>query len=104
MKYETCFEVDFKLTFAHSVQTLQAATSNAAITLGMFSSLGSLTQGKLADFLVYPPDVDLLNDHITETLKLKYVARGGRIWDASTMVEEWPVKGKKQPMPPLNPE
>lgn len=68
----------------------------------MFSSLGSLSAGKLADYIIYPAGVDLLNDDISSTKDLKYVARGGRLWDASSMEEVWPVKGRKQEMPPFN--
>ncbi|ESK88278.1 amidohydrolase [Moniliophthora roreri MCA 2997] len=85
-------------------QTLQAASSWPAETFGLFTSLGSLSQGKLADFLVYPAGIDLLEGPIEQTRALQYVARGGRIWDASTMEEVWPVKGRKQEMPPINPE
>jgi hypothetical protein len=86
------------------VKVLRAATISGAITLSMNSSLGSLSRGKLADFLVYLPGVDLLDDHILHTLNLRYVARGGRLWDANTMEEAWPLKGKKQQMPPFNAE
>lgn len=70
----------------------------------MFTSLGSLSQGKLADYLVYPPGVDLLSGDISHTLELAHVARGGRVWNASTMEEVWPVKGRKQNMPHFNAE
>ena len=83
---------------------IQAATASGAKTLGIFSSLGSLSRGKLADFIVYPPGVDLLEGGIHKTLELKLVGRGGRIWDAETMVEIWPVKGRKQRMPVFNAE
>ena len=83
---------------------IQAATASGAKTLGMFPSLGSLSRGKLADFIVYPPDVDLLEEDIHRTLELKLVVRGGRIWDAETMIEVWPVKGRKQRMPVFNAE
>ncbi|TFK72232.1 hypothetical protein BDN72DRAFT_763687 [Pluteus cervinus] len=85
-------------------QTLQAATSWAAEALGMDKSLGTLEFGKLADFLIYPPGVDLLSGDIKRTRDLKLVVRGGRIWNAKDMEEVWPVKGRKQVMPPLNPE
>ncbi|KZT18244.1 hypothetical protein NEOLEDRAFT_1125603 [Neolentinus lepideus HHB14362 ss-1] len=85
-------------------EAIRAATSDAAKTLGLFSAVGSLESGKLADYVVYPPGVDLLAGDIRETRNIRYVARGGRIWDASTMVEIWPVTGRKYQMPPLNPE
>lgn len=85
-------------------QVIRAATSSGAQTLGMFSSLGSLSGGKLADYLIYPPGVDLLNDDISRTRELAYVARGGRLWNTSTMEEVWPLKGRKQEMPPFNAE
>ncbi|KAJ6591564.1 hypothetical protein DFH09DRAFT_178262 [Mycena vulgaris] len=83
-------------------ETLQAATSSAAITLGLFPSLGSLSQGKLADLVVYPPGINLLEGDISQTREIRLVARGGRFWDASSMEEVWPLKGKRQVLPPLN--
>ncbi|PFH52496.1 hypothetical protein AMATHDRAFT_173604 [Amanita thiersii Skay4041] len=84
-------------------EVLRAATVHGATTLGLNGSLGTLTAGKLADFLVYPPGVDLLHGDISETRKLALVARGGRIWDASTLEEMWPVKGRQLVLPPINP-
>jgi imidazolonepropionase-like amidohydrolase len=83
---------------------LRAATSSAAKTLGMYPSLGSLSPKGLADFLVYKPGVDLLQGDISGTREIRFVVRGGRVWDASTMEEFWPVKGRKQALAPLNPE
>ncbi|KAF8216523.1 hypothetical protein K438DRAFT_1797365 [Mycena galopus ATCC 62051] len=83
-------------------EVLQAATSDAAITLGLFPSLGSLSQGKLADLIVYPAGIDLLEGDISQTRELRLVARGGRFWDAASMEEVWPLKGKKQVLPPIN--
>ncbi|OBZ75588.1 hypothetical protein A0H81_04846 [Grifola frondosa] len=85
-------------------EVLRAATSDAAITLGIEKSVGSLTPGKLADLIIYPPGVDLLEGDISGTRDIKFVARGGRVWDADTMTEVWPVKGRREAMPPLNPE
>ncbi|KAJ7890504.1 hypothetical protein B0H14DRAFT_3081659 [Mycena olivaceomarginata] len=83
-------------------ETLRAATSDAAITLGLFSSLGSLSKGKLADLIVYPPGIDLLEGDISQTRELRLVAIGGRFWDATSLEEVWPLKGKKQVLPPIN--
>ncbi|KAL0070502.1 hypothetical protein AAF712_002334 [Marasmius tenuissimus] len=85
-------------------QTLQAATSWAAQTFGLFGSVGSLAEGKLGDFLVYPAGVNLLEGPIEQTRLLKYVAKGGRIRNADTMEEVWPLKGRKQVLPPFNAE
>lgn len=84
-------------------EVLRAATYDAALTLGLASSIGSLAPGKLADFLVYHPEVDLLNGPITGTREIRYVVRGGRMWDVEEgMVEVWPVKGRRQVLPPFN--
>ncbi|OSD02024.1 hypothetical protein PYCCODRAFT_1435709 [Trametes coccinea BRFM310] len=88
----------------NNYEVLRAATSDAAITLGIFDSVGSLTPGKLADFVVYPPGVDLLEGDISGTRDIRFVARGGRVWEATTMTEVWPVPGRRQSLPPLNAE
>ncbi|KAI1784218.1 hypothetical protein LXA43DRAFT_1043367 [Ganoderma leucocontextum] len=83
-------------------ETLRAATSDAAVTLGIDDAVGSLTPGKLADFVVYPPGVDLLEGDISATRDIRFVVRGGRVFDASTLAEVWPVPGRKEPLPPIN--
>jgi len=82
---------------------IRAATADAAITFGLFDSLGSVSEGKLADLVIFPPGFDLLQDDIRHTQNIKYVMRGGRIWDAETMAEVWPMK-RKQVLPPFNAE
>ncbi|EPT06231.1 hypothetical protein FOMPIDRAFT_124868 [Fomitopsis schrenkii] len=84
-------------------EVIRAATSDAAVTLGLYSSLGSLTPGKLADFVVYKPNVDLLDGPISNTQEIRWVVRGGRVWDADNLTEVWPVTGRKATMPPINP-
>nr|GAT47344.1 predicted protein [Mycena chlorophos] len=83
-------------------ETIQAATSAGAQSLGLFGSIGSLSPGKLADLLVYPAGVDLLEGDIANTRELLMVARGGRFWETATLEEVWPVKGRKQGIPPIN--
>lgn len=90
------------LTRAMSSKTLRAATSDAAETLGIDGAVGSLTPGKLADFVVYPPGVNLLEGDISATRDIRFVVRGGRVFDASTLTEVWPVPGRKEPLPPIN--
>ena len=53
---------------------------------------------------MYPPGVDLLEGDINSTRDIRFVVKGGRVWDATTMVEVWPVAGRREPMPPLNAE
>ncbi|KAL4065228.1 hypothetical protein J3A83DRAFT_4265356 [Scleroderma citrinum] len=83
-------------------EVLRAATMHPAITFGLDESLGSISVGKLADLVVYPGGIDLMEDDIRRTRDIKYVIRGGRIWEAENMTEVWPVKGRKQALPPIN--
>ncbi|KAG6894359.1 hypothetical protein C0992_006460, partial [Termitomyces sp. T32_za158] len=83
-------------------EVIRAATSSAAKTLGLSGAIGTLSRNKLADLLVYPSGVDLLDGDITKTREIRFVVRGGRVWDASTMEEVWPLKGEKQILPHFN--
>ncbi|KAI0759520.1 hypothetical protein BC629DRAFT_1597761 [Irpex lacteus] len=85
-------------------EAIRAATSDAAKGLGLYSAIGSLTPGKLADFVIYPPGFDVLKDDIRGTRNVKYVAKGGRLWEAATLTEVWPVEGRKSVLPPVSAE
>ncbi|KAH7101042.1 hypothetical protein BKA62DRAFT_657878 [Auriculariales sp. MPI-PUGE-AT-0066] len=82
-------------------EVLRAATRDGAKSIGIFNSVGSLSVGKFADFLVYKPGTSVI-DEISDSTEIKYVARSGRIWEAETMDEFWPQKQKLAPMPPVN--
>jgi len=84
-------------------EVLRAATRDGALSIGLFDSIGSLKSGKLADLVLYPPGVDFEALHNLRASKdPRLVVRGGRVFDAATMTEEWPVKGRKQARPPIN--
>ncbi|TDL25447.1 hypothetical protein BD410DRAFT_717925 [Rickenella mellea] len=83
-------------------EVFRAATIDAAKTLGLDESLGSLSPKKLADFVIYQPGVDILHGGMHSSTKIRFVLRGGRVRDAATMVEEWPIRGKREAMPPIN--
>jgi len=87
--------------FTHYEQTLKAATRNGALSLGLFPSLGSLSPGKLGDFLIFPPGIDLLAPELPST-EIQYVVLSGRVFDAQTLEEVWPVKGRKLERLPLS--
>lgn len=78
--------------------------------MGLHKSIGSLEAGKLADFVLYPPHVDILEEIEDEyefttvgpTRDIFLVGRAGRVWNADTMEEVWPVKGPRQRMPVIN--
>ncbi|KIJ44168.1 hypothetical protein M422DRAFT_67773 [Sphaerobolus stellatus SS14] len=84
-------------------EVFRAATRDGALSLGLFESIGSITPGKLADLVVYPPGVDFgsLRD-LTASKDIQRVIKGGRVFDANTMTEEWPMKGRKQVLPIIN--
>lgn len=69
--------------------------------LGLFDAIGSLEVGKLADLVVYPPEVDILAS-LNRSEEILYVIRGGRIRLGKTLEEVWPVKGRKLDLPVLS--
>ncbi|MCC6316947.1 MAG: PD40 domain-containing protein [Gemmatimonadaceae bacterium] len=77
-------------------ETLRIATIRGAEALGLNTDLGSLEVGKMADLLVL--DRDPLAD-IRNTNSISKVMLNGRLYDASTLDEEWPRQRKLPPMP-----
>lgn len=87
----------------NAYEVLRAATRDGALSLGLFDSIGSLSPGKLADLVLYPQGVDFEQFHdLHPTQNPRFVVRGGRIFDANTMTEDWPVKGRKHVLPKFN--
>ncbi len=64
-------------------QVLRMATVGGALALGLERDIGTLEQGKLADFVVL--DGDPLG-HIEDTVRIVGVAKGGVWWDRSSLV------------------
>ncbi len=66
---------------------LRAATIFGAEAIGLGQDIGTLEAGKFADILVM--DADPLQD-IRNTVRLRYVMKNGRLYDANTLDEVWP--------------
>ncbi|WP_454716912.1 amidohydrolase family protein [Caulobacter segnis] len=78
---------------ATPLETIRAATMGSAEAIGRTHDIGSLEPGKFADLLIF--DADPLAD-IANAEKLGQVMKNGRLYDAATLDEVWPVK---RPLP-----
>jgi imidazolonepropionase-like amidohydrolase len=65
-------------------QLLRLATAEGALALGIERDVGTLEEGKLADFVVL--DGDPLS-RIADTLKIVAVAKGGVWYDRATLLQ-----------------
>ena len=66
---------------------LEVASTHGAYFLGMQDDLGSIESGKLADLVVLNSNP---LDNIRNTADIRFVMKGGRLWEADTMNEIWP--------------
>ncbi len=66
---------------------LEVASVHGAYFLGAERDIGSIEVGKLADLLIL--NANPLDD-IRNTLEIRYVMKGGRVWDGDTLDEVWP--------------
>ena len=66
---------------------LEVASLHGAKFLGADKDLGSLEVGKLADLIVLNSNP---LDNIRNTMDVKYVMKGGRLYDGMTLDELWP--------------
>lgn len=73
---------------------LRSATIDGAESIGLGKDIGSLEPGKLADLLVL--DANPLDD-LKNTVKLAWVMKNGRLYNAATLDEAWP---RQKPLEP----
>ncbi len=66
---------------------LEVATRHGAHFLGAEEDLGTLEEGKLADLLIL--NADPLDD-IRNTMDMRYVMKGGILYESATLDEVWP--------------
>ncbi|KAI0475098.1 hypothetical protein GGR56DRAFT_644561 [Xylariaceae sp. FL0804] len=86
-------------------EVLQHATLGGATSLGLQQSIGSLEQGKLADLVIYPHDVNDIDMLFNLSMHMKYVMRGGTLFSVEGGLEEvWPQRGRRQPKARINPD
>jgi hypothetical protein len=72
-------------------EVLRSATINGAQAIGYDQDLGSIEPGKLADVLVLNKDP---LENIRNTNTIRFVMKGGDMWEADTLNQVWPVERK----------
>jgi Tol biopolymer transport system component/imidazolonepropionase-like amidohydrolase len=70
-----------------AMTALEVASMHGARFLGMDEDLGSITEGKLADLMVLNANP---LENIRHTANLRYVMKGGTLYDADSLDEIWP--------------
>ena len=78
-----------------NMDVLRAATIQGAKAMGLSEDIGSIEPGKLADIVVLRKD-PLADIHNTNSVR--YVMKGGELFDGDTLDEVWP---EQKPLPPL---
>lgn len=76
------------------LQALRAATSTAAEALGKEDRLGTLEPGKLADLVVLDADPLAVIQNVE---KVRTVVQGGRVYEASALLEQALADAQKKP-------
>jgi imidazolonepropionase-like amidohydrolase len=93
------WEVWMEASALGSMEALEVASLQGAHFLGAEHDLGSLEVGKLADLMVL--NTNPLDD-IRHTLDMRYVMKGGTLYDAMTLDEVWPRAVPFGPHPWVN--
>jgi Tol biopolymer transport system component len=75
-------------------EVLHAATIGSAETIGRQNDVGSLEPGKFADLIILTRN-PLAN--VANTLSLSQVMKNGRLYDADTLDEIWPLRAALAP-------
>ena len=79
--------VDGRVRARAIMGALEVASLHGARFLGADKDLGSIEVGKLADLMVLNSNP---LDNIKNTLDMKYVMKGGKLYDAMSLDEVWP--------------
>jgi Tol biopolymer transport system component len=72
-------------------EVLRSATIYGARAIGYDQDLGSIEPGKLADLIVLNKDP---LENIRNTNTLRFVMKGGDMWEADTLNQVWPAEKK----------
>jgi Tol biopolymer transport system component len=83
----THWEVWMGASALGNMGALEVASAHGARFLGVDKDLGSLEVGKLADLMVLNSNP---LDNIKNTLDMKYVMKGGTLYDAMSLDQVWP--------------
>ena len=70
-----------------NMTALEIASMHGAMFLGMENDLGSVTVGKLADLMILNANP---LENIRNTANIRYVMKGGTLYDANSLDEIWP--------------
>lgn len=76
------------------LEALRVTSAHGAHFLGVEQDLGTLEAGKLADLLVLNANP---LDNIRNTMDILYVMKGRLVYEAETLDEVWPRRGRSQP-------